>query len=141
MRALGLGPAGRGAPARSPGGSRALGLNLAVIIVSMLPFGGWQDIVSVMGDIYLIVYPASAVAVAAFRAHDRERGLPLAGRLHAGGALDRTGQFRRGERVRLLVGMGRPAASRRTADLPQSSCRYGSGCANSFFQWLSCDAS
>ncbi|MFI6090777.1 APC family permease [Streptomyces sp. NPDC051218] len=57
---------------------RALVLNLAVIVVFMLPFGGWQDIVSVMGDMYLIIYAASAVAVASFRAHDRERGLPLA---------------------------------------------------------------
>ncbi|WP_189929245.1 APC family permease [Streptomyces sulfonofaciens] len=55
---------------------RALVLNLAVIVVFMLPFGGWQDIVSVMGDMYLLVYAASAVAAAAFRAHDRARGLP-----------------------------------------------------------------
>ncbi|MEU6676488.1 APC family permease [Streptomyces sp. NPDC046925] len=57
---------------------RALVLNLAVIVLFMLPFGGWQDIVSVMGDMYLIIYAASAVAVASFRAHDRERGVPLA---------------------------------------------------------------
>nr|WP_249417003.1 APC family permease [Streptomyces sp. TS71-3] len=55
---------------------RALVLNLAVIVVFMLPFGGWQDIVSVMGDMYLLIYAASAVAAAAFRAHDRDRGLP-----------------------------------------------------------------
>ncbi len=54
---------------------RALVLNLLVIIVFMLPFGGWQDIVSVMGIMYLLVYAASAVAAAAFRAHDRERGV------------------------------------------------------------------
>ncbi|MGR3931872.1 APC family permease [Streptomyces sp. BRA346] len=57
---------------------RALLLNLAVIVVFMLPFGGWQDIVSVMGDMYLLIYAASAVAVAVFRAHDRERGVPRA---------------------------------------------------------------
>ncbi len=57
---------------------RALLLNLAVIVVFMLPFGGWQDIVSVMGDMYLLIYAASAVAVAAFRAHDRERGVARA---------------------------------------------------------------
>ncbi|MFI9778545.1 APC family permease [Streptomyces sp. NPDC051956] len=57
---------------------RALVLNLVVIILFMLPFGGWQDIVSVMGDMYLLIYAASAVAVASFRAHDRERGVPLA---------------------------------------------------------------
>jgi len=46
---------------------RALLLNLAVILVFLLPFGGWQDIVSVMGDMYLLIYAASAVAVAVFR--------------------------------------------------------------------------
>ncbi len=54
---------------------RALVLNLAVIIIFLLPFGGWQDIVSVMGVMYLLIYAASAVAAAAFRAHDRERGV------------------------------------------------------------------
>ncbi|MFJ7495601.1 APC family permease [Streptomyces sp. NPDC097727] len=62
--------------ARSGMAHRALVLNLAVIIVFMLPFGGWQDIVSVMGDMYLLIYAASAVAVAAFRAHERESGAP-----------------------------------------------------------------
>ncbi|MFE9410717.1 APC family permease [Streptomyces sp. NPDC006704] len=63
---------------RSGMARRALLLNLVVIILFMLPFGGWQDIVSVMGDMYLLVYAASAVAVAAFRAHGKERGLPPA---------------------------------------------------------------
>lgn len=47
---------------------RALAVNLVVILVFLLPFGGWQDIVSVMGDMYLLIYAASAVAVAVFRA-------------------------------------------------------------------------
>lgn len=47
---------------------RALAINLLVIVVFLLPFGGWQDIVSVMGDMYLLIYAASAVAVAVFRA-------------------------------------------------------------------------
>ncbi|UNO43641.1 APC family permease [Streptomyces sp. MST-110588] len=47
---------------------RALAVNLAVIVVFLLPFGGWQEIVSVMGDMYLLIYAASAVAVAVFRA-------------------------------------------------------------------------
>lgn len=47
---------------------RALVLNLAVILVFMLPFGGWQDIVSVMGDMYLLIYASSTVAVAVFLA-------------------------------------------------------------------------
>ncbi|MEY9968605.1 amino acid transporter [Streptacidiphilus sp. MAP12-16] len=46
---------------------RALALNLAVIIVFLLPFGGWQSIVSVMGDMYLLIYAASAVAAEVFR--------------------------------------------------------------------------
>jgi amino acid transporter len=46
---------------------RALLLNLAVIMVFLLPFGGWQQIVSVMGDMYLLIYAASAVAVSVFR--------------------------------------------------------------------------
>jgi len=46
---------------------RALLLNLAVIVVFLLPFNGWQQIVSVMGDLYLLIYAASAVAVAVFR--------------------------------------------------------------------------
>ncbi|WP_042395322.1 APC family permease [Streptacidiphilus carbonis] len=46
---------------------RALLLNLAVIAVFLLPFNGWQQIVSVMGDMYLLIYAASAVAVAVFR--------------------------------------------------------------------------
>ncbi|MHA6764834.1 APC family permease [Streptacidiphilus sp. PAMC 29251] len=46
---------------------RALLLNLAVIVVFLLPFSGWQQIVSVMGDMYLLIYAASAVAVSVFR--------------------------------------------------------------------------
>lgn len=46
---------------------RALAVNLIVIVLFLLPFGGWQDIVSVMGDMYLLIYAASAVAVAVFR--------------------------------------------------------------------------
>ncbi|WP_425281973.1 APC family permease [Streptomyces albofaciens] len=47
---------------------RALVINLAVIVVFLLPFGGWQDIVSVMGNMYLLIYGASAVAAAVFLA-------------------------------------------------------------------------
>jgi amino acid transporter len=54
---------------------RALVLNLLVIVVFLLPFGGWQQIVSVMGDMYLLIYASSAVAAAVFRA----RGGPVAG--------------------------------------------------------------
>ena len=46
---------------------RALLLNLAVIVVFLLPFSGWQQIVSVMGVLYLLTYAASGVAVAVFR--------------------------------------------------------------------------
>jgi amino acid transporter len=47
---------------------RALVLNLLVIVVFLLPFGGWQSIVTVMGDMYLLIYAASAVAAAVFLA-------------------------------------------------------------------------
>lgn len=46
---------------------RALALNLGVIVVFLLPFSGWQQIVSVMGDMYLLIYAASAVAATTFR--------------------------------------------------------------------------
>jgi amino acid transporter len=52
---------------------RALVLNFAVVIIFLLPFGGWQQIVAVMGDMYLLIYAASAVAAASFRAGDRTR--------------------------------------------------------------------
>jgi amino acid transporter len=52
---------------------RAMALNLAVIVVFLLPFGSWQNIVSVMGDMYLLIYAASAVAAAAFRGDPRGR--------------------------------------------------------------------
>lgn len=98
---------------------RALAINLVVIMVFLLPFGGWQDIVSVMGDMYLLIYAASAVAVAVFRA---EPGGRTAGWV-PGAGLDRAAQLRGGQRVRLLVGLARPAPrpaprTRRPADLP-----------------------
>ncbi|HEX4250508.1 MAG TPA: APC family permease, partial [Pseudonocardia sp.] len=52
---------------------RALLLNLVVILVYLLPFGGWQAIVSVMGDLYLLLYAAAAVAAAVFAAVQPER--------------------------------------------------------------------
>jgi amino acid transporter len=52
---------------------RALALNLAVIVVFLLPFSGWQQIVSVMGDMYLLIYAASAVAAATFRTAATDR--------------------------------------------------------------------
>ncbi|HEX4357756.1 MAG TPA: APC family permease [Pseudonocardia sp.] len=52
---------------------RALLLNLVVILVFLLPFGGWQSIVSVMGDLYLLLYAAAAVAAAVFAAVQPER--------------------------------------------------------------------
>ena len=52
---------------------RALALNLAVIVVFLLPFSGWQQIVAVMGDMYLMTYSASAVAAATFRSADASR--------------------------------------------------------------------
>jgi amino acid transporter len=52
---------------------RALALNLAVIVIFLLPFSGWQQIVAVMGDMYLLIYSASAVAAATFRSASRTR--------------------------------------------------------------------
>ncbi len=98
---------------------RALAINLVVIMIFLLPFGGWQDIVSVMGDMYLLIYAASAVAVAVFRAEPGGQHR----RLDPGAALDRAAQLRGGQRVRLLVGLARPAPraaarTRGSADLP-----------------------
>ncbi|WP_235032234.1 APC family permease [Actinacidiphila yanglinensis] len=53
--------------------NRALALNLAVIVVFLLPFGGWQNIVSVMGDMYLLIYASSSVAAAVFLFSPRDR--------------------------------------------------------------------
>ncbi|HEX4721665.1 MAG TPA: APC family permease [Pseudonocardiaceae bacterium] len=55
---------------------RALALNLGVIVLFLLPFSGWQQIVSVMGDMYLLIYSASSVAAATFR---RAGGVRVAG--------------------------------------------------------------
>ena len=52
---------------------RALLLNLAVILVFLLPFGGWQDIVSVVGDLYLLTYAAVAVSAVVLADPDRPR--------------------------------------------------------------------
>ncbi len=53
--------------------NRALALNLAVIVVFLLPFGSWQNIVSVMGDMYLLIYASSAVAASVFRVSSRDQ--------------------------------------------------------------------
>jgi amino acid transporter len=52
---------------------RALALNLAIVVVFLLPFGGWQAIVSVMGDLYLLLYAAAAVAAGVFLAIEPDR--------------------------------------------------------------------
>ena len=52
---------------------RALLLNLVIIVIFLLPFGGWQSIVSVMGDLYLLLYMAAAVAAAVFAAVEPDR--------------------------------------------------------------------
>lgn len=45
---------------------RAIALNLLVILVFLLPFSGWQQVVSVVGDLYLITYAAVAIAAGVF---------------------------------------------------------------------------
>jgi len=53
---------------------RALALNLGVIVVFLLPFSGCGSrSVSVMGDMYLLIYGSSAVAAATFRSAERNR--------------------------------------------------------------------
>jgi hypothetical protein len=37
-----------------------------VIMAFLLPFSGWQDVVSVVGDLYLLTYAAVAVSAAVF---------------------------------------------------------------------------
>jgi amino acid transporter len=59
--------------ARSGVPRRALLLNLAVIVVFLLPFRGWQDIVGVMGTLYLLLYLAAAVAAEVFRRREPTR--------------------------------------------------------------------
>jgi amino acid transporter len=51
---------------------RAIWLNLLVIFAFLLPFSGWQQVVSVVGDLYLITYAAVAIAAGVF-AGRRER--------------------------------------------------------------------
>ncbi|MEY9846917.1 hypothetical protein ABH940_004004 [Streptacidiphilus sp. BW17] len=100
---------------------RALLLNLAVIAVFLLPFNGWQQIVSVMGDMYLLIYAASAVAVAVsavVQMGDCAAGFP--------GSPDRAAQLHRRQRVRVLVRMARSApgvadGAHRPADLPPAA--------------------
>jgi amino acid transporter len=45
---------------------RAIALNLLVILAFLLPFSGWQQVVSVVGDLYLITYAAVAISAAVF---------------------------------------------------------------------------
>jgi amino acid transporter len=52
---------------------RALALNLAIVVVFLLPFGGWQAIVSVLGDLFLLLYVSAAVAAGVFLAVEPQR--------------------------------------------------------------------
>ncbi len=52
---------------------RALLLNLAVILVFLLPFSGWQQVVSVVGDLYLLTYAAVAISAAVLARPDQPR--------------------------------------------------------------------
>ncbi len=53
---------------------RAVWLNLLVILVFLLPFSGWQQVVSVVGDLYLITYAAVAVAAGVFAVPGQRAG-------------------------------------------------------------------
>ncbi|GAB2715797.1 APC family permease [Kitasatospora kifunensis] len=59
---------------------RALLLNLAITAMFLAPLGGWQDIVSTLGDLLLMVYATSAVAARTLRPADPATG---AGRVPA----------------------------------------------------------
>jgi amino acid transporter len=52
---------------------RALVLNLVVIVIFLLPFSGWQDIVSVVGDLYLLTYAAVAISAIVLAEPDTPR--------------------------------------------------------------------
>ncbi|MFF7634450.1 APC family permease [Kitasatospora sp. NPDC008050] len=52
---------------------RALVLNTVITALFLLPLGGWQDIVSTLGDLLLMVYATSAVAARTLRAADPAR--------------------------------------------------------------------
>ncbi|GAA1909704.1 APC family permease [Streptantibioticus ferralitis] len=52
---------------------RGLALNVAMTLLFLLPFGGWQDVVSTVGDLFLLGYATSAVAAYTLRAVDRGR--------------------------------------------------------------------
>jgi len=89
---------------------KALLLNLAVIVVFLLPYSGWQDVVSVVGDLYLLTYAAVAVSAAAFLAP----GGPIGVGPGARPPLHRPRQLHGGHRVRVLVRLD-PSANRATA--------------------------
>ncbi|WP_327066623.1 APC family permease [Kitasatospora sp. NBC_01250] len=52
---------------------RALVLNTAITAMFLVPLGGWQDIVSTLGDLLLMVYATSAVAARTLRVGDPAR--------------------------------------------------------------------
>jgi amino acid transporter len=47
---------------------RAIALNFVVILIFLLPFSSWQQVVAVVGDLYLLTYAAVAVAAAVLAA-------------------------------------------------------------------------
>ncbi len=46
---------------------RGLALNLVVTLLFLVPFGGWQDVVSTVGNLFLLGYATSAVAAYTLR--------------------------------------------------------------------------
>lgn len=59
--------------ARSGIPRRALALNLVVIVLFLLPFSGWQQIVSVVGDLYLLTYAMAAISAGILVGRTRHR--------------------------------------------------------------------
>ncbi|MFZ0974470.1 MAG: hypothetical protein WAN22_19735 [Solirubrobacteraceae bacterium] len=53
---------------------RAIAVNVLVILAFLLPLGGWQDVVSAVGDLYLLTYGAAAVAAGVFAVETEQHG-------------------------------------------------------------------
>ena len=53
---------------------RAIAVNVLVILAFLLPLGGWQNVVSVVGDLYLLTYGAAAVAAGVFAVEAEQHG-------------------------------------------------------------------
>ncbi|HET6503100.1 MAG TPA: APC family permease, partial [Amycolatopsis sp.] len=51
----------------------ALWVNFVLALIMLVPFRGWQEIISVTGDLFLLNYAVAAVATGSFRAAEPDR--------------------------------------------------------------------